>query len=284
VLERKGREEKVKEERECTGAPALVVLGFPPNNELTLLADSIAASYPRQDNPLEVRAAIHQDVETEPIPQAVRTQVQQCVAYIRAYAQRYAQNERTAPPARPNGSHRPSPHPHRPSSPQPPKEASKHEILRILTRPPRHPLQQMLRLPGPPQRPQRAQTQEIAEKEARIRRTNLWKQLCPKAYNLTDWSRHALSPVCRHLAKEWWPRWNAEDSGLGIYGSTGQGKTRAMYAILRRLHFAGISCLAVDATAFARAASTWNDNDRHTQQDSRALLRRCIPSGKRQVP
>lgn len=123
--------------------------------------------------------------------------------------------------------------------------------------------------------PQREAARQIAEQEARTARAVAWKTLCPPEYNQTDWSRPHLSPICCRLAKEWWPNWAVEECGLGIWGSTGRGKTRAMYAILRRLHFAGIGCLPVEATTFARAASTWNDDDRALRYASRALLNRC---------
>lgn len=118
-----------------------------------------------------------------------------------------------------------------------------------------------------------------AEAQAKEQRRRLkiaeWQRICPVEYRRTDWSRPDLSATCRHLAKEWWPNWSAEVSGLGIYGTSGLGKTRAMWDILRRLHFAGISVLAVDATAFAKAASDLFSDTAADKRDARDLLRRC---------
>ena len=108
-----------------------------------------------------------------------------------------------------------------------------------------------------------------AEHESQEMRLKAWDELCPPDYRSTGWRDHPeLSPLCRWVAKHWWlagPERDArlgpdgapvfgKERGLGLFGPTGRGKTRAMYAILKRLHFAGVRCFAVQAIQFAEAA------------------------------
>ncbi len=111
--------------------------------------------------------------------------------------------------------------------------------------------------------------QEKAAVESLEERLKAWHELCPPDYRSTNWKEHAeLAPMCRWLAKHWWLAGEERDAkvgqdglpvfgsqrGLGLWGPTGRGKTRAMYAILKRLHFAGVRCYAVQAIHFAEAA------------------------------
>lgn len=110
---------------------------------------------------------------------------------------------------------------------------------------------------------------EAAEYESQEMRVKAWEELCPPDYRSTGWRDHPeLSPLCRWVARYWWlagPERDArrgpdgepvfgKERGLGLFGPTGRGKTRAMYAILKRLHFAGVRCFAVQAIQFAEAA------------------------------
>jgi len=111
--------------------------------------------------------------------------------------------------------------------------------------------------------------QEAEVMQSQEQRLKAWLDLCPPDYRSTNWRDHPeLSPLCRWLAKYWWLPGEERDEmtgpdglpvfgrqrGLGLFGPTGRGKTRAMYAILKRLHFAGIRCHAVQAIRFAEAA------------------------------
>lgn len=132
---------------------------------------------------------------------------------------------------------------------------------------------------------------ERAEEESREARLRAWYELCPPDYRSTNWRDHPeLSQLCRWVAKFWWLAGPERDAmtgpdgqpvfghqrGLGLFGPTGRGKTRAMYAILRRLHFAGIRCFAVQAIRFAEAAmlvaerAPW-----HAREGAVDLIRRC---------
>ena len=115
----------------------------------------------------------------------------------------------------------------------------------------------------------------IKKQEARSKLVNAWTALCPASYRHTDWTRPGLSPVCQYHAKTWWPDWKAEANGLCLRGTSGLGKTRAMFDILRRLHFAGIGVAHVDATAFAAAVSNRYDDHHQTKWDARNLITRC---------
>lgn len=119
-----------------------------------------------------------------------------------------------------------------------------------------------------------APVQEQSEAERQQARVDAWHALCPPDYRSTNWRDHPeLSPLCRWLAKYWWLAGEDRDAlldaagepvfgrqrGLGIYGPTGRGKTRAMYAILKRLHFAGVRCRVVEAIQFASDAVVAGD-------------------------
>lgn len=101
---------------------------------------------------------------------------------------------------------------------------------------------------------------EQAQHAAEIKqaRASAWQVLCPEDYRRTDWQHHPeLSQVCHWLARHWSllsetrdPHFGPE-RGLLIYGPTGKGKTRAMFAILSRLHFSGVPCHAVESVSYA---------------------------------
>ncbi len=125
------------------------------------------------------------------------------------------------------------------------------------------------------QREHRAAEEHLGKVQRQAAKVAEWEHLCPLDYRKTDWTDPRLSPVCSELAKNWWPAWDKEERGLGIVGSTGLGKTRCAFSILKRLHFAGIPCHAVDSISFARAASSYHDDDRLERAAARDLLRRA---------
>lgn len=116
------------------------------------------------------------------------------------------------------------------------------------------------------------------QEELRRRKVEAWYTLCPPDYRRTSWQTHPeLSPVCRALARNWLPPKTGVERGLGLFGPTGRGKTRAMYAILQRLHFGGGGCCRVDATTYADAASVVQDMRAPwgVKGPARDLLARC---------
>lgn len=100
-----------------------------------------------------------------------------------------------------------------------------------------------------------AEKEHTHDQQARVQ---AWLEMCPPDYRSTNWRDHPeLSQECRTLAKTWQlpPRDSrSSERGLLIHGPSGRGKTRAMFEILRRLHFSGVPCMAVEAVTFAEHA------------------------------
>jgi hypothetical protein len=94
-------------------------------------------------------------------------------------------------------------------------------------------------------------------RESLDRKKEEWFTICPPAYRKTDWSRRELSPVLATLATTW-KMTTPTKPFLILYGKTGRGKTRAGFAILRRMLIAGYSVHAV------HAGDAW-DNGYHVQ-------------------
>lgn len=123
-----------------------------------------------------------------------------------------------------------------------------------------------------------AEQREKEKREAKQDRVKAWLDLCPPEYRSTNWSHPDLSPVCREVAKRWWAGAGAH-LWLGIHGPTGRGKTRAMWEVIRRHHFTGRHCMAVDSTEFASAAGDWFSDDKTAKQAARRLIERAKTCG-----
>lgn len=127
-------------------------------------------------------------------------------------------------------------------------------------------------------RAREVQKDETEEQKARV---DAWLAMCPPDYRSTAWTEHPeLSPVCRELSKAWWPPpadSHSSERGLLIYGPSGRGKTRAMFQILRRLHFARWPCAAVEAVTYADMAytATHLSSPAHDRRDAKAYLQRA---------
>jgi hypothetical protein len=88
----------------------------------------------------------------------------------------------------------------------------------------------------------------IQEEEAREKiahKKEEWFRICPPTYRKTDWSRPKLSPKLAGIACNW--QMAPGKPFLILYGDTGRGKTRAGFAILRRMLLAGSSVHAIHA-------------------------------------
>jgi hypothetical protein len=99
-----------------------------------------------------------------------------------------------------------------------------------------------------------------------------WKHLCPPLYQQTNWKHPGLSPACCEHARTWWAN---NGLGLGFYGPSGRGKTRAMWEILRRHHFAGRKVLAVSAQKIQSAVSDFHADANAERNEARKLIRDC---------
>lgn len=100
-----------------------------------------------------------------------------------------------------------------------------------------------------------------------------WKQSCPPLYRQTDWKHPGLSPACCEHAHTWWAK--SDGIGLGFYGPSGRGKTRAMWEILRRHHFTGRKFLAVSAQKIQSAVSDYHADTYSERNAARKLISDC---------
>ena len=106
---------------------------------------------------------------------------------------------------------------------------------------------------------------EASKKEDELRAA--WEKICPPIYRDTDLSR--IDPRCARIALEW----DASGSvGVGLLGSTGAGKTRALYHAMQRAHRLGRSCAAISHNAFSRAVGIAFSGDGADRAEARHRL------------
>lgn len=102
-----------------------------------------------------------------------------------------------------------------------------------------------------------------AEREAEAMREQVakenaeWEQLCPPLYRDTDPARLAIVQATIEKVMGW----QANSQGIGLAGSSGAGKTRLMFLLLRRLHFSGVRCKAITAKRFEKWCHRMFDKD-----------------------
>ena len=113
---------------------------------------------------------------------------------------------------------------------------------------------------------------EKAEKLALV-----WRRICPPLFNKTKWDHPGLSLVLCELAHTWWAK--DDGMGLGVYGPTGVGKTRAVWEILRRHHFSGRSVFAATAQQIQIAVGDFHTDAFMDRSAARKLIRDCKGSG-----
>lgn len=93
-----------------------------------------------------------------------------------------------------------------------------------------------------------ARDQEKEDAKRLSEQRTAWELICPPIYRDTDLDR--IDPRCARIALDW----DASGSvGVGILGTTGAGKTRALYHAMQRAHRLGRSCAAISHNAFSRA-------------------------------
>lgn len=103
-----------------------------------------------------------------------------------------------------------------------------------------------------------------ADAAAHKSREESWYRLCPMDYRNTDVSRVLAELLAqnRRIRRGGVPlspqelistvrQWNATEHGLGLVGATRGCKSRLMYLLLRRLHFRGHKCMAINGASFA---------------------------------
>lgn len=120
-------------------------------------------------------------------------------------------------------------------------------------------------------------------------RNDQWRQLCPPLYRDTDLSHPGLCPHLVQLVRTW-PQGAGQGSeggpSLMLTGTTGRGKTRLAFALLRRVHETGRSVYALHAgdawdqgphhiQGLSSAARLQYSDDPATAQSARQCLRRA---------
>jgi len=122
-----------------------------------------------------------------------------------------------------------------------------------------------------------AKHKEALQRERAEKRALAWSRMCHLLYRHTDWNHPGLSPVLCELAHTWWAKDNG--MGLGIYGPTGVGKTRAVWEILRRHHFSGRSVFAATAQQIQFAVGDFHSDTQMDRNAARKLIRDCKGAG-----
>ena len=76
-------------------------------------------------------------------------------------------------------------------------------------------------------------TATLVRRSQRADRARRWHAECPRLYRQSRWDHQRLAPFAEQIAQV--RDWKAGDRGLLITGPTGRGKSRALWALLRRL-------------------------------------------------
>jgi DNA replication protein DnaC len=115
------------------------------------------------------------------------------------------------------------------------------------------------------------------ETERKARRDAEWETLCEPDYRVTDWKRDGIHPDVVSAARDWMPR--KEYRSLILFGPTRNWKTRAAYAILKRMHYAGWHCYSIESTEFAEAAEMAHFGKNSDKWNAQAILKKCRDAG-----
>ena len=76
-------------------------------------------------------------------------------------------------------------------------------------------------------------TAALIRRQQRADRARYWHAQCPRLYRQSRWDHPRLVPFTPQINQV--RQWQASDQGLLITGPTGRGKSRALWALLRRL-------------------------------------------------
>ncbi len=91
--------------------------------------------------------------------------------------------------------------------------------------------------------------QQAAKDAKRAAMEEDWNRICPEAYRQTDprfptMDQRILAGLMRYEP-------TGDGRGIGLHGHTGQRKTRMLFLVLKKLHFAGVRVFAVSAKRLA---------------------------------
>lgn len=96
-------------------------------------------------------------------------------------------------------------------------------------------------------------------------RTQTWGAICPPLYQNTDPKRLAINQKAPHKFESAMA-WGYGPKGLGLFGTSGGGKTRTVYLLLHREHLAGRSVVAITHTEFTGQANRLAFSNDKTEQ------------------
>jgi DNA replication protein DnaC len=112
-------------------------------------------------------------------------------------------------------------------------------------------------------------TRKMKSAERAAEQDAAWSRVCPAAYRDTDESHPGLNPLALEAVRRYEPR---AARGLGLIGSTGQGKTRCAFLALRRAHTAGLRVNSVSHNRFSRLAMDAFSGTTEERGNARAAL------------
>ena len=95
----------------------------------------------------------------------------------------------------------------------------------------------------------------------------MWENICPPLYQNTDVTQLKINPVTLRTIMDW----TLGTKGIGLTGSTGSGKTRAMFLLLNQLYTANVPVMATTAKQFEHWCHSMFDKD----QEARKRLERA---------
>ena len=79
----------------------------------------------------------------------------------------------------------------------------------------------------------RIDPEEDTRRRIKAARTELWERICPKEMKVSDWNHPRLKPNKAQIDRVL--NWQADGKGLLLSGPTGRGKTRSLFALMKRL-------------------------------------------------
>ena len=101
------------------------------------------------------------------------------------------------------------------------------------------------------------------------------RRLLPPLFHATDPNHPAIPQDLLAKILEYDPA-TAGGKGIGLHGPTGGCKTRAMFLLLRKLHYQGVKVGWVRAVDLSRASSEYFDFDDAVRNRAREVLKNAL--------
>ncbi len=116
---------------------------------------------------------------------------------------------------------------------------------------------------------------ELERKRLQERKLKLeadWLKLCPPSYRLTNPKHPDINQAVLSYLLKW--RHTGSGTGIALIGNTGLCKTRMMFLLIRKLHFAGVRVAAINTVDLSRCWSRSFGDDMEADR-ARETVRRC---------